>query len=97
MNPFKKAWQFLKADDDVPVYDPHKQETYDVGAASCANCDVGNLDEQVECTNCGDKWCPDCYDNLSEEWMHYGEEGYPGEDWGDICPKCKKAIWGGDA
>ena len=84
INPFDQAWTFLKTD-DVPTYDPFEQETYDVGAASCANCKKGNLDEQTECTNCGDKWCPECYDALSNQWMHHQ---------GDICPKCNKKHMG---
>lgn len=76
------SWKELLKNDEVPIYDPFTQEVYDVGEPVCENCGIGNLDEQVECSRCGDKWCPECYDLLSDQWESKGLQ--------DICPKCVK-------
>ena len=48
-------------------------------------------DEVVQCTECGDNWCPDCYEAFSPQWFHIEiapeHHLYDGSDNVDACPK----------
>ena len=40
-------------------------------------------EEVVQCTECGDDWCLDCYDAFSPQWFHVEAR----IDNVDLCPK----------
>ena len=44
-------------------------------------------EEVIQCTECGDNWCPDCYEAFSPQWFHIDGDNLAGTDNVDACPK----------